>query len=148
MLIYPIQVSQPSQVSFNNSLDYSICIQWYALFQQTSKQRIISCADKRFCILLPSKRPANNEQTDCKHNFLAFAKFGTVCLLVCSFAGFGRNPYTYAHTCATMPCEAFCCCGSGSLPTERDGGQKSANGTIALNISAHHAKMLAVLFVV
>ncbi|MBQ8121652.1 MAG: hypothetical protein IJ172_12870 [Ruminococcus sp.] len=60
----------------------------YALFQQTSKQRTVSCADKGFCALLPSKRPANNEQTESKRNFLAFAEFGTLCLLVCSFAGF------------------------------------------------------------
>lgn len=95
----------------------------YALFQQTSKQRTVCCADKGFCVLLPSKRPANNEQTDSKRDSLAFAEFGTLCLLVCSFAGFWWYPRTYAHTCTTMPRVAFCCNSSGSLSAEGEGGQ-------------------------
>ena len=33
----------------------------------------------------------------------------------------------FAHTCATLPCAAFCACVSGSLSTEGEGGQKSAH---------------------
>ena len=32
---------------------------------------------------------------------------------------------SFAHTCATLPCAAFCACGSGSLSTVGEGGQKS-----------------------
>jgi len=33
----------------------------------------------------------------------------------------------FAHTCATLPCGAFCACGSGKLSTGEEGGHKSAH---------------------
>ena len=39
-----------------------------------------------------------------------------------------KKVLTDAHTCATLPCVAFCACGSGSLSAEVEGGQISAHG--------------------
>ena len=34
---------------------------------------------------------------------------------------------TVAHVCATMPCVAYCACGSGKFSTDGEGGHKSAH---------------------
>ena len=92
---------------------------------QNEQRRTITnskCWLQRFSVQNGSanSRGKTNSQRTAKTTYLRRLEH-----LVRLFGEIWDIPCTYAHTCATMPCVALCCCGSGCLSAEREGGQIS-----------------------
>ena len=109
---------------------YSNCRSWgISFFAEQNEQLLLSAQLQGFKVFFKTN---TQRTTPNKTNSQRTAQITYLRRLEHFVRLFGKNwdiPRTYAHTCTTMRCKAFCWFGSGSLSNKSEGGQVSAHST-------------------